>query len=73
MKQSIIIPEKICPDVFNLPCVIGVNKSGNKDKSPIYYLSSWYMVDYSQPLLAHPGDILIEEDNGKWRVGEKKG
>jgi hypothetical protein len=31
------------------------------------------MVDYSQPLVAQPGDTLIEEDNGKWRVEKKKG
>lgn len=73
MKQSIIIPEKIYPGVFNLPCVYGVNKSATKDKRPLYYLVSWCMVDYSQPLVAQPGDTLIEEDNGKWRVEKKKG
>ena len=26
------------------------------------------MVDDEQPIIVGPGDTLIEEDNGKWRV-----
>ena len=66
MKQSIIVPQRLSPTVFNLPCVDSAMKSGID--GTYYHLISWYMADDYQPLFAHPGDTLIEEDDGKWRV-----
>lgn len=68
MKQSIIIPKRITNTVFSLPCVSGVNKSGMKDEHPVYHMLAYMMADEDQPLFAVPGDTLIEEDDGKWRV-----
>ena len=72
MKQSIIVPQRLSPTVFNLPCVASAHKSG-LDSCPYYHLFGWHMVDDEQPITVGPGDILIEEDNGKWRVEKKKG
>lgn len=72
MKQTITLSDRISPIVFKLPCVASAHKSG-LDSRPYYHLFAWYMVDDEQPIIVGPGDILIEEDNGKWRVGKKKG
>lgn len=68
MRQRIIIPKRITNTVFSLPCVGGVNKSGMTDEHPVYHLLTYMMADDDQPLFAVPGDTLIEEDGGKWRV-----
>lgn len=67
MKQTITLSDRISPTVFKLPCVASAHKSG-LDSRPYYHLFGWYMVDDEQPITVGPGDILIEEDNGKWRV-----
>lgn len=72
MKQTITLSDRISPTVFKLPCVASAHKSG-LDDCPYYHLFGWYMVDDEQPITVGPGDILIEEDNGKWRVEKKKG
>lgn len=73
MRQRIIIPNKVTSTLFDLPCVGGVNKSGMTDKHPVYHLLTYMMADDDQPLFAVPGDTLIEEDGGKWRVEKAPG
>lgn len=70
MKQAITIPYRLSHTVFKLPCVASVGKSG-LDDSPYYHLFAWDMADDNQPLYAFPGDTLIEDDNGKWRIERK--
>ena len=68
MKQAIIIPERVTHSVYALLCVSGLHKSGMPDERPVYHLLADMEADGDQPLFAHSGDTLIEEDNGKWRV-----
>ena len=70
MKQTITLSDRISPTVFKLPCVASAHKSG-LDSRPYCHLLADMMADDDQPLFAHPGDTLIEDDNGKWRVERK--
>lgn len=65
MKQFIIVPSQVTPTFFNLPCIEGVYK--DEDGMVRYLIRPRYTTngDY---MTAYPGDTLIEEDNGKWRV-----
>ena len=71
MKQSIILPNRISHTVFKLPCVESVHKS-YKSVNLYYCLYRWMMVDENQLTLAFPGDTLIEEDDGRWRLERNK-
>ena len=65
MKQSIIVPNQVTTTFFNLPCIDSAHKVPSG--SVTYLLSPCHMVG-GDLIHACTGDILIEEDNGKWRV-----
>lgn len=69
MKQSIIVPNQVTATLFNLPCVLSIHKRDVEGMKPFYcILKPSCAVDRYDLLFANPGDTLIEEDNGKWRV-----
>ena len=57
MKQRIIIPDKVSNSIFQLPVVKGYFK-GDGGCAEVYLTNCW----------ACPGDILEEDDEGKWWV-----
>lgn len=65
MKQSIIVPNQVTTSFFNLPCIEGAYEDNYGIVRYLIRPKYTYNGDY---LTAYPGDTLIEEDNGKWRV-----
>lgn len=65
MKQIIIVPNQVTATFFNLPCIDSAHKVPSG--SVTYLLSPLHTVG-GDLRYANPGDTLIEEDNGKWRV-----
>lgn len=65
MIQEIIVPGQVTTTFFNLPCIEGAYKD---DDDVVRYLIRPRYTTNGDYMLATPGDILIEEDNGKWRV-----
>ena len=73
MKQSIIIPNKVTSTLFDLACILSIHKRGVEGMKPFYcILNPSCAVDRHDLQFASPGDILIEEDNGKWRVEKQQ-
>ena len=66
MKQSIIVPNQVTSPFFNLPCIEGAYK--DEDNAVRCYLIKPRYTTNGDYMMAYPGDTLIEEDNGKWRV-----
>ena len=64
MKQKIQFSGRHLDDIFSLPCVNSIIKSS--DGTPFLIIRPEHHVEF--PYAAYPGDWLIEEDNGKWRV-----
>ena len=67
MKQKIQFTGRHLDDIFALPCVSSIIKSS--DGTPFLTLRHEYHEGF--PITAIPGDWLVEEDNGKWRVEHK--
>lgn len=65
MKQKITVPHQVTSTFFNLPCIDSAHKGPSG--SVTYLLSPLHTVG-GDLRYANPGDTLIEEDNGKWRV-----
>lgn len=65
MIQEIIVPGQVTTTFFNLPCIEGAYKD---DDDVVRYLIRPRYTTNGDYMLANPGDILIEEDNGNWRV-----
>lgn len=65
MKLFIIVPQKVTSTFFNLPCIEGAYKDEDDVVRYLIRPKYTYNGDY---LTAYPGDTLIEEDNGKWRL-----
>ena len=73
MKQSIIIPNKVTSTLFDLPCILSIHKRDVEGMKPFYcILNPSCAVDRHDWQFASPGDTLIEEDNGKWRVEKQR-
>lgn len=65
MKQKITVPHQVTSTFFNLPCIQGAYKDEEDDVR--YLIRPRYTTDGDYQF-TYPGDTLIEEDNGKWRV-----
>lgn len=64
MKQKIQFSGRHLDDIFALPCVSSIIKSS--DGTPILTFRPEYQEGF--PIIAFPGDWLVEQDNGKWRI-----
>ena len=68
MKQSITVPNQVTSTFFNLPCVSSAHK---RQDGSAYYILHPDLTANGDWCYANPGDILIEEDSGKWSVTSK--
>lgn len=78
MKQRVQITGKNINDIFRLPCVTSVRKLIRKTKDNDLVVSNGedhFVVDFAfspdaslAGMIAYPGDCLIEEDDGSWRL-----
>ncbi len=69
MKQRITIPKKVTQGLFELPCVMSINKNQRKGFHILLYphrIEGFDITDHFPT--AFPGDTLEELDNGKWRI-----
>lgn len=69
MIQRITIPNKVTQGLFELPCVMSINKNQRKGFHILLYphrIEGFYLTDHFP--IAYPGDTLEELDNGKWRI-----
>ena len=58
--------------ILKLPCVLSAHKrSGNEQKVAYYILDPFAMADSDRWQYVHPGEWLIQDENGKWHVSEK--
>jgi len=62
-----LIPETISEEIFNLPCVNSICKSGES----FIYVCMAYRMDDNRFHYAHPGDTLLELENGNWLLIKK--
>lgn len=64
-KQIIELPDKVSNTIFNLPCVLAVEKS--IDNTPIYRFRE--TLRSLRGVVAHslrPGDFIGQDQNDKW-------
>ena len=69
MIQRITIPNKVTQGLFELPCVMSINKNHRKGFYILLYphrIEGFDITDHFPT--AFPGDTLEELDNGKWRI-----
>ena len=69
MRQEIIVPDKVTTTYFDLPCINSVHKFADGTPRFLLHPSETINRDWQH---ADPGDTLIEEDNGKWRVEKQR-
>ena len=56
-------------DILQLPCVQSAHKRSGKDRKVAYYiLEPSAMFDSEHWQYAHPGEWLVQDENGKWHV-----
>lgn len=70
MKQQIVVPSRISPTFFALPCVSSAHKRGG-DGTETYYILLPSCMKSGDWEYAHPGDTLVEWDDGKWTVKKR--
>ena len=69
MIQRITIPNKVTQGLFELPCVMSINKNHHKGFHILLYPNRIEGFDITDHFpTAFPGDTLEELDNGKWRI-----
>ena len=56
-------------DIMKLPCVQSAHKRSGKEREVAYYiLEPSAMADSEHWQYAHPGEWLVQDENGKWHV-----
>lgn len=68
-KKEYLIPETISEEIFNLPCVIRVQK--DEDRKPCYTIEPYSLEVPNIWVRARVGDTLVQLDNGKWKLIKK--
>ena len=69
MIQRITIPNNVTHGLFELSCVMSINKNHRKGFHILLYphrIEGFDITDHFPT--AFPGDTLEELDNGKWRI-----
>jgi hypothetical protein len=66
-KQRIQVSDNVT-DIMKLPCVLSAHKRyGSSDEVAFYLLDQEAMAAY-QSRCVHPGEWLVQGENGKWSV-----
>ena len=71
MKQSIIVPKFVSESFFRLPVILGVRKIRvpNGKELRCFLLNAELLIDgFADKCWVIPGETLIQEDDGKWRI-----
>ena len=63
IKQALQVGKLPSMDIFNLPCVISLEKA-LADKSTFFYI----ILSVNHKRVAVPGDWVCEDENGTWVV-----
>ena len=66
-RQVILIPKKVTPTIFSLPCVFSVHKEAD---GICYLLYDWD--EQGNYIELRPGQYLCEDYDGKWEVKNEK-
>lgn len=67
-KQRIQVRDNVT-DIMKLPCVQSAHKRSGKEREVAYYiLEPSAMADSEHWQYAHPGEWLVQGENGKWNV-----